>query len=245
MSADSLLPSELLDHAAAPYRAAGLVPYLFARGKLRGDPAFASLLRLGLIPPNARLLDLGCGQGLLAALLRAAVAPAAAASWPGDWAQPPRSVRVHGIELAQREVRWARCLTRSGTDESSVSFEQADVRSASFGAADVVVLLDVLHYLAPTEQQLLLARVRDCLTPGGVLLLRVADANAGFGFVWSVLIDKLVLAARGSRRLRLHCRPLGQWREMLLALGFTVRIVPMHAGTLFANLLLVCQLARH
>ncbi len=245
MIAASPLPNDLLDRAAAPYRAAGLHPYLFARGKLRSDPAFAGLLRLGLIPSHARLLDLGCGQGLLAALLRAAVAPAAAASWPGDWAQQPHGVRMHGIELAEREMRWARCLTCSGPDEASVSFEQADLRSAEFGIADVVVLLDVLHYLAPAEQQRLLARVRDCLTPGGVLLLRVADANAGFGFVWSVLIDKLVLVARGSRRLGLHCRPLGQWRDMLLALGFTVRIVPMHAGTLFANLLLVCRLARH
>jgi SAM-dependent methyltransferase len=59
----------LLDGASAPYRSAGRFAWYFARGKLNGDPAFLGLLERGLIPDDARILDLGCGQGLLAAWL--------------------------------------------------------------------------------------------------------------------------------------------------------------------------------
>ena len=42
-----------------------------AGGKLRGDPVYAALLAQGLLAGRARVLDLGCGQGLLAAWLLA------------------------------------------------------------------------------------------------------------------------------------------------------------------------------
>ena len=60
----------LLDAASAPYRRAGPFAWRFARGKLGMDPVFRYLLCEGLIPPHAHVLDIGCGQGLLASLLR-------------------------------------------------------------------------------------------------------------------------------------------------------------------------------
>jgi hypothetical protein len=62
----------LLKSAVRPYLAAGLYPYFFARGKLGYDPVYLSLLRRGAFPDGARILDLGCGQGLLSAVLIAA-----------------------------------------------------------------------------------------------------------------------------------------------------------------------------
>ena len=60
----------LLDAASAPYRRAGRFAWQFARGKLGMDPVFRHLLREGLIRPQARVLDIGCGRGLLASLLQ-------------------------------------------------------------------------------------------------------------------------------------------------------------------------------
>ena len=62
----------LRDMASAPYRSAGHFAWRFARGKLGMDPVFQHLMSRGLITPRARVLDIGCGQGLLASLLRAA-----------------------------------------------------------------------------------------------------------------------------------------------------------------------------
>jgi len=71
-------PTKSLVRAAArKYRAAGFNAYFFALGKLSFDPVFVALLREAHIPEGARILDLGCGQGLLLAWLLAA----AEAAW--------------------------------------------------------------------------------------------------------------------------------------------------------------------
>ena len=242
MSSPPLLPPALLGRAARPYRTAGLHSWLFARGKLGHDPVFAGLLRLGLIQPGARLLDLGCGQGLLAAFLLAAKAPARDIGWPADWADAPRGVTLRGIDFVARDIRRAQCdLVSAGAEPARARFEHADIRTADFGAADVV-LLDVLHYLDFDDQRQVLERVRNCLVPAGMLLLRVADANARLGFRFGRFVDKAVLIGRDLRSAQLHCRPLAQWRQLLKSIGFSVQALPVHAGTPFANLLLVCRI---
>jgi SAM-dependent methyltransferase len=212
----------LVEAASAPYRAAGRFAWHFARGKLGGDPAFPYLLEARLIPEGARLLDLGCGQGLLAALLGAAGSPRLAA--------------YRGVELMARDVeRAARALG------PGCGVVQGDIRSAEYGAADVVVILDVLHYLPRADQDAVLARVRAALSPGGVLLLRVGDAGGGLPFLFGLWVDWAVAFARGHGATRFHCRSVAQWRRALEALGFAVRAEPMSRGTPFANVLLAAR----
>jgi len=213
--------ARLVRSASEPYRAAGRFAWHFARGKLGGDPAFRHFLEARLIPENARVLDLGCGQGLLAALLGAAGA---------------RIAGYRGIELMPRDV--ARARLALGPDCGVV---QGDIRTAEFGAADAVVILDVLHYMPLADQDGVLTRVRAALSPGGVLLLRVGDAAAGLPFHLSNWVDRTVALARGHGATRLHCRSVAQWRRALEALDLTVRAEPMSRGTPFANVLLVAR----
>lgn len=232
------LPPVLLDQAARPYRRAGRCAWHFARGKLEGDPVFAGLLQRGLIPPRARVLDIGCGQGLLGALLGSldGHSPAERA-WPAGWAAPPAGARVHGIDLMRRDVELARlALAHLG---ARTRFTLGDMCRADFTEADAAVLLDVLHYVDYAAQDEVLRRVKAALAPGGVLLLRVGDAAAGLPFRISHWIDTLVAFLRTHRLPRLYCRPLARWHACLRELGFAVEAIPMHAGTPFANVLLV------
>lgn len=103
----------LIAEASAPYRAAGRFAWHFARGKLAFDPVFPALLSLGLVPDQARILDLGCGQGLLLALLTAARDRFESGGWPADWPPPPGSIGIEGSRSWHatsigREGRWAR-----------------------------------------------------------------------------------------------------------------------------------------
>ncbi|GAB3492189.1 hypothetical protein GCM10027399_10710 [Curvibacter fontanus] len=236
------LPPELLNQATAPYRPLGPFPWHFARGKLSGDPAFAGLLQRGLIPANARLLDIGCGQGLLASLLGSLTGQSPAErAWPIGWAAAPHGVQVHGIELMPRDVERARtALAHLG---ERARFTLGNMCTADFGQADVAVILDVLHYVDYQAQEDVLRRVQATLAPGGTLLLRVGDASAGLPFRISNWVDAAVTFVRGHRLSRLYCRTLDDWQTLLRALGFAVEAIPMHQGTPFANILLVARLA--
>jgi SAM-dependent methyltransferase len=231
------LRARLVDHASAPYRAAGRFAYHFARGKLGGDPVFIGLLKLGLFPGNARILDLGCGQGLLAAWLLSARELYDGGDWPAGWPAPSQVADIRGVDLSRTDVKRAQ-LALAGP----VRFEEGDMRLVDFGQADVVVILDVVHYVDGASQDDVLRRVRAALPPNGLFLTRVGDAGAGLRFLLSNWIDCTVAFFRGSRLRHLHCRRLPDWIRALEALGFRVETVPMNGDLPFANVMLIARL---
>lgn len=208
----------------------------FAYFKLTGDPAFRHLVQSGLLAGRERLLDLGCGQGMLEALL--AAAHEAREPWPRDWAARPAPRAIEGIELDPRALRRARAAA-----DGHARFVHGDIRSAAFAEADAIVILDVLHYIDPSAQDAVLERARGSIAPGGVLLLRVADARPTLRFRATIALDRLSLWLRGHRTGPYHCRPLEAWIAHLEALGLAVEARPMSAGTPFANVLLVARAA--
>jgi cyclopropane fatty-acyl-phospholipid synthase-like methyltransferase len=228
----------LLDDASRPYLGAGRFAYHFARGKLGGDPAYRGILERGLLAERARILDLGCGQGLLTAWLRAAQRLHAAGAWMPGWPAPPRPHSIVGLELMQSDVQRARRALGEGCGVT-----QGDIRHATFGNVDAVVILDVLHYMDGAAQRDVLQRVRAALPMGGVLLLRIGDAASGLRFRYSQWVDKLVMLVRGHAWVKTHCRSVAQWQELLRECAFDVRAIPMSQGTPFANVLLLAHAA--
>jgi len=229
----------MIDKASAPYQRSGRFAWHFARGKLRWDPVFGHLLAKGLIAPRTRVLDIGCGQGLLASLLRAASHASRQGHWPSAWAEAPIDARVSGIDLRERDVARARDALGDGAE-----FVCADMRTAAFAAVDTVVILDVLHYVSIAEQDALLARVRAALPLGGRLLLRIGDAASRRRIAATRWVDRVVTFARGQRVDYAATRTLAAWQQRLHELGFAVESEPMYRGTPFANILLVGTVAR-
>lgn len=231
----SLAP-RLLDDASGPYRAAGRYAYHFARGKLARDPVYEAILARGLLTRRARILDLGCGQGLLAALLLAAGGAAGAGGWPDHWPPAPEPMMIRGIELKDRRVQRARLALARRAE-----FVTADLCKADFGSADGVVILDVLQYIERTEHRGILQRVREALRIDGILLLRVGNSAGGLGFLIGKWVDRTMLLAHGRKSARLHYRSTQEWRELLSSTGFESEAVAMSAGTPFANVLIIAR----
>jgi len=237
MSGGDPVIAALVDAASDPYRAAGRFAWHFARGKLKGDPAFAAILERGLLEDSARILDLGCGQGLLASWLLAAQAARLAGKWPAEWPPPPAHPELLGVEINPREVARARAALGA-----RACIVHGDIRHVDYGSVDAIVILDVLHFTDRASQEAVLGRARAALKPHGLLLLRVGDAEGGMGFGLSKLVDRIVALARRHRLPRLTCRPAREWRALLTALGFLTEALPMSQGTPFANVLLIGKL---
>lgn len=241
-------PSEPLATAAShAFRGAGEFAWRFARGKLSGDPVFSAILARGLLASSSRIVDLGCGQGLLAAWLiaaRALYAEGAAGGWPPAWPAPPALDSYTGFEINPHEVARGRValerLAVAGAG-ARLSIVEGDITDVDYGQADAIVLLDVLHYIDRAAQQRVLSKVRAALTPSGRLLLRVGDAAGGYGFALSRVVDVVVALARRGRVLQLHCRPVAEWLALLGRTGFSTETLPMSAGTPFANVLLLAR----
>ncbi len=226
----------LLHEACLPYRKAGLFAYFFARSKLRRDPVYRAILERGLLVGRSRILDLGCGQALLTAWLRAGARVFDRGQWPEAWPAVPRPSSTRGIELKRRDVDRAR--TALGADIDIVT---GDIRSIDFGAADAVVLLDVLHYMVSDAQRDVLERVRQALPATGLLLLRICDAGAGLRYQYTQWVDKIVMLSRGHVSVKSHCRSVGEWQSVLRECGFESQAQPMSQGTPFANVLLIAH----
>jgi SAM-dependent methyltransferase len=223
----------LVEAAAAPFRDAGRFAWHFARGKLRYDPVFLALLERGAFPDQGRLLDLGCGQGVLFALLIAARQRHVDGVWLAGWPPPPQRLAMRGIDLHREAVR------RAGVALGAhATVEHGDVCDVPLGEAEVVVMMDVLHYLPPARQEALLDAIAAALPRGGRFITRVGDAADGVRYAATRAGDWLVSVARGTLRPRFHRRPAADWTALLARHGFSVRAEPMSQGTPFANVLL-------
>lgn len=226
----------LHDAATHPFRDAGRGAWYSARGKLRFDPVFPALLTRGVLPDQGVLLDLGCGRGVLPALLIAARDQYLAGAWPPDWPPPPLNLAVHGVDLRANVINVARQALKS-----QATFAQRDIRHIAFMPCAAIVILDVLLYLDESDQVALLKKAIAALDVNGVLVLREADAGAGFAFGMTKYAERFVAAIGGRGWQPLHYRRTAEWVNLLESWGLSVTTEPMSAGTPFANVLVVAR----
>ena len=133
----------------ARYRTLEVYPRLFARLKLRFDPMFADLPgMLAHRPAIKTIIDIGCGHGV-----------------PACWCleRYPDSF-VHGIEPDPEKVRVAALAVG---ERGSISRGWAPEVPAVGTPADVVLLLDMLHYLDDESLRTVCAALRPQLAADG------------------------------------------------------------------------------
>jgi SAM-dependent methyltransferase len=233
------LKLKLLETASLPYRVAGHFQYHWARGKLGGDPVFSSLLEQGTFNQSARVLDLGCGRGLLAAWFLAAEKLAATGLWQPD-ISVPTGITFAGVDLNARACEIGNRALQPLYGKR-LSLTSGDMCLAELHGYDAITLLDVLHYVSFAEQDMLLDQIRAALQPGGLLVMRVGNAHGGWRFRFSQWVDIAVAHIHGHRIRSLYCRSHSEWVKALESRGFVLNAQPMSEGTLFANVLLIAR----
>ena len=223
---------DLIEETAYRYLGSGMFHWEFVRGKLRHDPVYLQILRQGLLPSEGRLLDLGCGRGILLSLLLTARDRYDRGLYPEGWPPPP-VLDLHGIETGFKTVSAARAALG---DQARIDI--ADLRDAELPPSQAVLLLDVLHYLPAEAQEDLFRRIAGALEPGGLLLIRDADAGAGWRFTATRVQERTCALARRHWKQRFHYRSAAEWSRLLESAGFAVDLQPMGMGTPYGNVLL-------
>jgi uncharacterized protein (DUF2062 family) len=224
--------------AADRYLGTSLTAWEFARAKLRGDPVYRAVLSSGWLPSSGVLVDVGCGPGLLLALVAEAVEDAHDGRWPpAGWPPAPTDLRLLGIELRPRAADLARYALGDAAE-----VQTADAMEAALPEAiDLVAIFDVLHLVDRAAQVPMVTRLAAAMRPGAVLLVREADAAAGWRFRVVQFGNRLTALSRGRWRARFAFRSAAEWQALLAELGFDVSVAPMGEGTPFANVLLVAR----
>lgn len=228
--------AELVRRASDRYVEASITAWEFARGKLRFDPIYRALVCGGLLErQNTRgtLIDIGCGQGLTLAVLSEARAYVGSGALPGD-AELPVFDRLIGVELRPRVA-----ATAAGALRGDAEITAADARRVGMEPADAVLFLDVLQMIPPDAQEALIASAAAALTPGGVIIIREADAGGGWRFRMVALGNRLKALAFGNWRQQWYFRSVAGWETCLARFGMRVETRPMGQGTPFANVVLL------
>ncbi len=145
----------------ARYRTLEVYPRLFARLKVRFDPMFNDLPGMLAHRPAIRtIIDIGCGYGVPACWCLE--------RYPGSF--------VHGIEPDPEKVRVAALAVG---DRGSISRGWAPAVPAADTPADVVLLLDMLHYLDDDALRTVCAAIRPQLATGGIIVARFVTRPPG------------------------------------------------------------------
>lgn len=194
----------------------------FVAGKLRHDPVYAALFADPELEAARSVVDLGCGRGILLALL------AERAGRSGH------ALQLHGIERRTAHAEVARAAL--GAD---ARVDDGDLTTSVIPPAQAICLIDVLHYLPEAAHGPLLERIARALPPGGVLYVREIDQTAGLRGWLARGAEHAMSALRGEPARAFVFRSARTWRQLLAEAGLTVEERSMDEGTPFANVLLV------
>ncbi|MEG0517935.1 MAG: methyltransferase domain-containing protein [Bacteroidales bacterium] len=111
-----------------------------------------------IIPRSGYIVDLGCGYGPLSLMLSLL----------------SNKRKILGIDYDQEKIEVARhCFSNNKNTE----FRQGDIRNLDLPHADVFVLNDVLHYIAPALQTKVIEQCIACLNPNGKIIIRDGDSS--------------------------------------------------------------------
>lgn len=202
------------------FREAGPLMRAYLRVKFRICP----ILRMeAYIPDKGMIVDLGCGNGLFAAILKLG--------------SPARE--IVGIDLDARKIAEAR---KSLGNIPHLDFRLGDVAAVTYPPADVYTIIDVLYLIPFAAQERILRMCAAALPPEGTLVLKDMDKKPRRKYAWNAIQETLAVKIIGfTLGSRFYFRSRADYAALLESLGFAVDIVPLHKGYWYPHILFIAR----
>lgn len=196
-----------LGRALARYKKAPTVARLFVRGR-----AFLSDLAVveRYVPNQGFIVDLGCGHGLFACVMRESA--------------PER--RVLGIDLDPRKIEVARAAIQ---DTQWLRFEVGDIVKQPPPKCDAVTIVDVLYLLSFEDQEKVLKNAASALGEGGPLIVKSQEKRLDPRYALTYAQEMITVSlgfTRGGRE-RFYFPTREEALAMFDRAGFKVDVIEM------------------
>lgn len=198
--------------------------YWYARGKLVSDPLYAAVGG-ALRDTRAPLLDLGCGIGLLAQMLRAQ-------GYCGSY---------FGVDNDATKIDAARSAAEHA-NLAEVRFECVDLAREPFPEHQgSVTLLDVLQFVPEPAATQLIERAAACLVPGARLVIRSGLESANARTRFTRAIDVLSRNVGWMNASPKHYPTRAGLEAALARCGLRARFTSLNGRLPFNNWLIVAE----
>ncbi len=195
------------------YSSQGLRVAMYAYLRWRGCP-FEQIE--SHIPREGKIIDVGCGYGLLANFLIL------------------RSSKrdVTGIDLSVRRISAAQETIGS---RRNIRFKLMNVLDLELGELDVAVMSDFLHHIDYAAQEELLAHCYQKLPTGGLLIIEEVDDKPLCKYWFNTMLDKMLNIGD-----RIFFRNQREFRELLEKIGFKVNVKEANKGLPLSDVIFIC-----
>lgn len=175
------------------------------------------------IPKRGLIVDLGCGDGLIANYL----------------ALSESSRKIIGIEINPSRVKEAQKGVKN------TQFLKGDILKMDFPQADIILLVHVLHHLSSYKDQAkLISRCKDKLKDDGSLIVVEIKERPVIKLLLTWVIDVFVFPILFEKKLfnfKIFYRSEKGWKTFLADAGFSVKVIQAHKNKPFSHLILYCQ----
>ena len=174
-----------------------------------------------LLPTRGKILDLGCGEGLLSNYLAIA----------------SLQRKIFGIEIASER------LMRAKKGIKNASFSVGDIIKVPYPKSDAVVLFHVLHHLSSKNaQEEVIKKAKDSLEKKGKLIIVEVHVKPTIKYLAAWFADHFLVPWVFEKRFytKAYFRKEKDWLNLLKRIGFKVQAKEETSGRPFPNIIFEC-----
>jgi 2-polyprenyl-3-methyl-5-hydroxy-6-metoxy-1,4-benzoquinol methylase len=179
------------------------------------------------VPKSGKVLDVGCGHGLLAM-------------------EMALSGSNRTVLATDHDVARISLASQAGQGITNLKFEVSTGSPVAEGTFDAIMMIDFLHYFSPEQQDAMIAKAYANLQPGGWLLAREVNQQGGLISKLNQFYEKMATLTGFTQsntiqaKENLSFKSQSGWEAKFAEHGFKVRSEPC-SSPIFADILYICE----